>query len=293
MKINTRFFKQIFSLFALVRVQNILLISIAFVLTAKYIFVPETGFWQLLRNINFDILLLASAISIASGYIINSFYDYQKDIINRPEKTLIEHRLNLKNRLYLYFFLNFTAIALASYISWRAALFFSLYIFLIWLYSHKIQHYAFWGNLLYAILSIFPFFAIFLYFKKFDGFIFWHATFLFLLLLNKNIIKNFVNIKGDLAQGYQTLPVKLGDDKAKTILMIVSALQIIPILILKDYPVLGNMKYYFLVFVLLYYPGLILFFRTRKIHQYRHFYNLLKLLLVLGVFSIVLVHRKI
>jgi len=288
---ESRLLKQIFSLFALVRVQNIILLSIAFILTAKYIFVPEKSFCQLLKNPNFDILLIASAISIASGYIINSFYDYNKDLINRPEKTLIEHRLDQKKRLYLYFFLNFSAVILSLFISWRAALFFSVYIFFIWFYSHKIQHYALWGNILYAILSIFPFFAIFLYFKKFNTFIFWHAIFLFLLLLNKNIVKNFVNLKGDLAQGHQTLPVKYGDNKAKLILLSFSFLQLIPIFILKNYEMLGNMKYYFLVFVLLYYPALFLFYRTKKIHRYNKFYNLMKFLLVLGVFGIALVHQ--
>jgi len=292
MKNKSRFIiKQIFSLFALIRLPNILIISIAFVLTAKYIFVPEKNFWQLLTNFNFDLLLLASAVSIASGYIINSFYDYRKDIINRPGITLVEQSLNQKLRLYLYFFLNFSAVLLAGLISWRAALFFSVYIFLIWLYSHKIQHYAFWGNILYAVLSIFPFFAIFLFFKKFDSFIFWHAIFLFLLLLNKNIVKNFVNLKGDLAQGYQTLPVKLGDQKAKWVLFTAGLLQLIPIYLLLKHPTLGYMKYYFLVFVCLYYPGLVLFFRTKKIHQYKYFYSLLKFLLVLGVFSIVLVQQ--
>ena len=291
MKTHTHFYKQIFSLFALVRVQNILLLSIAFVLTAKYIFVPEKSFWDLLTNIKFDFLLLASAVSIASGYIINSFYDYNKDLINRPEITMIEHRLNQKKRLYLYFFLNFLAVLFASFISWRAALFFSVYIFLIWFYSHKIQHYAFWGNILYAVLSIFPFFGVFLYFKKFDAFIFWHAVFLFLLLLNKNIVKNFVNLKGDLAQAHQTLPVKFGDQKAKLILLISALLQLIPVYILAKHALLGNMKYYFWVFILLYYPGLFIFYHTRKISQYKHFYNLLKFLLVLGVFSIVLVKK--
>jgi len=104
MKNYRHFIKQIISLFALVRVQNVLLLSIAFLLTAKYIFAPEESFKQLLRNINFDILLVSTALSIASGYIINSFYDYQKDLINRPGKTLLEQQLALNKRLYFYFF---------------------------------------------------------------------------------------------------------------------------------------------------------------------------------------------
>jgi len=291
MTTKAHFLRQIFSLFALVRVQNVLLLSVAFILTAKYIFVPDESFGQLLSNINFDILLLASAISIASGYIINSFYDYQKDIINRPDKTLIEHQLDLKKRLYLYFFLNFLAVALAGFISWRAALFFSVYIFFIWFYSHKIQRYAFVGNVVYAVLSIFPFFAIFLYFKKFDSFIFLHATFLFLLLLIKGMVKTFINLKGDLVQNHQTLPVKYGEKKAKLLLLFFSFLLLIPIWFLNRYEVLGMMRYYFMIFILLYFIGLFRFVIKQDLKTYKQFYLLIKILLILGVFSVVLVNQ--
>jgi len=293
MKSRKYLIKQIFSLFALVRVQNVFLLSIAFILTAKYIFAPDENFQQLLSHINFDILLVSTTLCIASGYIINSFYDYQKDLINRPEKTIIEQQVDLKKRLYLYFFLNFLAVMLAGFISWRAALFFSVYIFFIWLYSHKIQHYALLGNITATLLSILPFFVIFLYFKKFDHFIFAHAVFLFLLLLIKDIVKNFINLKGDLAQGHQTLPIKLGERKAKNILLGISFLLLLTVVYLHSFPVLGNMKYYFYIFSALYIPGLLIFLKTGTVRVYKYFYGLIKLLLVLGVFSIVFVNKDV
>jgi len=292
MKSRSHLVRQIFSLFALVRVQNVLLLSIAFILTAKYIFAPDESFKQLLSNINFDILLISTTLCIASGYIINSFYDYQKDLINRPEKTLIEQQIDLKKRLYLYFFLNFTAVLLAGLISWRAALFFSVYIFFIWLYSHKIQHYALLGNLTATLLSILPFFVIFLYFKKFDHFIFAHAVFLFLLLLIKDIIKNFINLKGDLAQGHQTLPIKYGENKTKFILLIISILLLFTMIYLNSFSVLGDMKYYFYIFSVVYFTGLTVFLKTDNVKVYKYFYALIKFLLVMGVFSIMLVKKQ-
>ncbi len=284
--------KKIISLFALVRVQNILLLSIAFILTSKYIFVPHQSFYSLITDPYFDILLIASSLCIASGYIINGFYDLKKDMINRPEKTILEQQLNQRKKLYLYFFLNFSAVGLAFFISYRAATFFSVYIFLIWLYSHKIHSFPFWSNITAAILSIFPFFAIFLFYKKFDLFIFWHAVFLFLILFLKELVKNFINIKGDLIQNYQTLPVKYGETKAKILVTAISLLLIIPVMMLWQYPVLHNMKYYFLTFLLIYYPALLIFYRKKDLKTYRYFYLLLKLLIALGVFSIALVNNR-
>jgi len=283
--------RQIISFFALVRVQNILILTIAFVLTAKYIFVPEISFVQLLTQRSFIFLLLASTISISSGYIINSFYDRKKDMINRPGKVLIEQQLDLKKQLYLYFFFNFSAVILAGFISYRAAVFFSAFIFLIWFYSHKIHAKTLVGNLYFAALSIFPFFAIFLYFKKMDWFIFWHAVFLFLILLIKDLVKNFVNIKGDLVENNMTLPIKYGEFKAKLMILFVSLLAMIPVYILTKDTGIGDMKYYFYIFILLYFSGFIFFYRSKTTQNYRYFYTLIKFLLVVGVFSVVLVQK--
>jgi 4-hydroxybenzoate polyprenyltransferase len=286
---NGQILKKLLSLFALVRVQNILLLILAFILTSKYIFAPQRSFYDLITDPYFVVLLLSSTMCIASGYIINSFYDVKKDMINRPGKTILEQQLNRKKKLYLYFLLNFTATGLAFFISIRAVLFFSVFIFLIWLYSHKIHSYLLWSNILAAVLSIFPFFAIFLFYKKFDLFIFWHAVFLFLILFLKELVKNFVNIRGDLVHDYQTLPVKYGEKKAKKLILLISVSLLLPVIMLWKFETLGNMKWYFLIFILIYYPALMIFYRNKDFKTYRFFYVLLKTLIGLGVISIVLV----
>ena len=281
---------QIFSFFALVRVQNIILLSIAFFLTSKYFFAPQDSFWQLLNDHKFIALLLATTISIASGYIINGFYDLKKDMINRPDKTLLELQLSQTKRLYLYFGLNLLSVIIASFISWRAALFFSVYIFLIWFYSHKIQNIVFINNLWMTILSIFPFFGIFLYFKKVNGFILWHASFLFLILLIKNMLKDFINIKGDIVKNKQTLPIIYGEQKAKNIILFISILTFIPVIRLLQYEYIGNMRYYFYFAIFLYATGFIWYYLKPATLQY--FYILVKFLIALGVFAVMLIHSN-
>ena len=279
---------QIFSFFALVRVQNILLLSIAFLLTGKYFFAPDKSFSQLLHDYKFIAILLATTISIASGYIINSFYDVKKDMINRPGKTLIEQQLSQDKRLYLYFGLNLLSVTIAFFISWRAALFFSFYIFLIWFYSHKIQSKIFVNNLWLTFLSIFPFFAIFLYFKKINAFILWHAGFLFLILLVKNMLKDFINLKGDMVENKQTLPIKFGEQNAKKFILIINLLTIIPVIRLLQYDYIGDMSYYFYLSSLFYAVGFLWFyFNTKSAH---YFYLLVKILIAIGVFAIILIN---
>lgn len=279
--------KQIISFFALVRVQNIFLLCIAFFLTTKYFFAPNRSFLALLYDYQFIALLVSTTLTIASGYIVNSFYDIKKDMINRPEKTMLELQLSQQKRLYLYFSLNVLAVIIAGVISWRAALFFSFYIFLIWFYSHKIQYIPLLNNLWLTVLSIFPFFAIFLYFKTFNSFIFWHASFLFLILLVKNLLKDFNNLKGDLVEGKQTMPIILGEQKAKYLILFVSLLTIIPIYHLLQYDDIDYMRYYFYLSMLLYAIGFFIFYFSKSYANW--FYLLVKILLALGVFAIALI----
>src|SRR5690606_36845245 len=111
---------------------------------------------------------------IASGYMINSFYDSEKDLINRPRKTMLDKLVSQRTKLSAYFVLNFLSVIFASYVSFRAVLFFSIYIFFLWFYSHKLKKYPFIGNLTAATLAVVPFFAVFVHYSNFDIIIFVH-----------------------------------------------------------------------------------------------------------------------
>ncbi|MGB0788775.1 MAG: geranylgeranylglycerol-phosphate geranylgeranyltransferase, partial [Marinirhabdus sp.] len=189
-----------FSFFSIVRGYNILVIAIAQYLTSVYILAPQLPLRGVLLDVNLLMLVLASSAAIAGGYIINSFYDSEKDMINRPHKTMLDKLVGQQTNLSGYFVLNFLSVVFASYVSFRAVVFFSSYIFGIWLYSHKLKKYPFIGNLVAAVLSVVPFFAVFIYYRNFDVVIFVHATFLFLLISMRELTKDLENIRGDLAQ---------------------------------------------------------------------------------------------
>lgn len=284
------FILKIFSLFSLVRGYNILIIIIAQYLTSIYILAPHLPIKDVLFDVRLFIIVLSSTFAIAGGYIINSFYDSEKDLINRPQKTMLDRLISQRTKLSVYFILNFLSVIAASYISFKAVLFFSAYIFGIWIYSHKLKKYPFIGNFTASTLAITPFFAVFIYFKNFDKVIFVHATFLFLIISMRELVKDLENIKGDLAQNYHTIPVMYGEKTAKIILSILGLLTAIPLYLLIDTFNIGYMYYYFYSSILL----LILFFvilwvSKNKIH-YVLLHNLLKFIIVAGVFSIVLLN---
>jgi 4-hydroxybenzoate polyprenyltransferase len=120
---------KIVSLFSVVRGYNIPIIVLAQYLSAIFILAPEKRALDILFDFNLFLIVFASAITIASGYIINNFYDSQKDLINRPNKSMLDRLVSQKTKLTVYFTLNFIAALMALIVSWRAFLFFSAYIF--------------------------------------------------------------------------------------------------------------------------------------------------------------------
>ncbi len=148
---------KIVSLFSVVRGYNIPIIVLAQYLSAIFILAPEIRALDILLDFYLFLIVFASAVTIASGYIINNFYDSQKDLINRPNKSMLDRLVSQKTKLTVYFSLNFLAVLMASIVSWRAFLFFSAYIFMIWFYSHKIKKYPIIGNLMSALLAVTPF----------------------------------------------------------------------------------------------------------------------------------------
>jgi len=276
-----------------VRGYNILIMLLAQALSAVFVFAPNKS----LRSIVFDsklwALMFATASVVAGGYIINHFYDRGKDSINRPIKTQIDTYISQRTKLYSYFVLNFIGLGFGLYVSWRAGFFFSTYIFLIWFYSHKLKRYPLTGLFGGALLSILPFFAVFAYYKNISDFIIAHAAFLFFILLIRELIKDLENLKGDMLYNYETIVVKYGEHFTRMLLVLIIILTLLPIYYLLQFPEIGYMKYYFaLVITGLTIVGILVWFGKQKKH-YLFLHNLLKLIIVAGVLSLMLLDTSV
>ena len=223
---------KLIGIFSAVRGYNIVIVCLAQYLAA--IFVLSHKPW---REVIFDnsllMLVIAGALAIAGGYIINGFYDKEKDLINKPTKTMIDHLVSQNTKLTLYFLLNFLSVIVASYVSFRAVIF-------------------------------------------------------FLLILIKEFIKDLQNIKGDLAHNYATIPVVYGESFSKKLITLSVVLCTLPIYVLLNYFSIGNLTY-FLWFMLIYLCIFVcLLWRSKDQKHYALLHNMLKLILVAGIFSVAL-----
>lgn len=278
-----------FSLFSVVRGYNILIIVLAQYLTSVYIFAHDIPAKKVLLDVNLLMLVMASAAVIAAGYIINNFYDSEKDLINRPNKSMLDKLVSQNTKLSFYFVLNFSAIIMASYVSFNPVLFFSAYIFAIWFYSHKLKKLPIIGNIVSALLTIAPFFAIFIYYKNFDSVIFAHASFLFLIIAIRELTKDLENMKGDLALNYRTIPVVYGDKTSKKMITLLILLTTIPLYLLIYKFEIGYMTYYFFLAIFLLITFLLFLWKSSTKIHYVILHNILKVIIVAGIFSILLI----
>lgn len=280
---------KLLSLFSVVRGYNILVITLAQYLASIYILSPDVPLRQVVFDLNLFLIVTASALVIASGYIINNFYDAEKDLINKPTKSMLDRLVSQRFKLTTYFILNFLAVFAASYISFKAVLFFSAYIFGIWFYSHKLKRIPFLGNLVSATLAIAPFFVVFVYYQNFKTVIFVHALFLFLLILAREMIKDLENMAGDMAQNYKTIPIIYGPKVSKFLIGLLIVLTLVPaLLLIKTFDV-GYMYLYFVGCIVLLLLFLVLLGKSKGKRDYVWLHNILKFIIVAGVFSILLI----
>ena len=284
---------KIISMFSVVRGYNIPVIVLAQYLSAIFILAPEKRALEVILDKNLFLIVLLSALTIASGYIINNFYDSKKDLINRPNKSMLDRLVSQKTKLQVYFSVNFIVFLLAFFVSIRAVLFFSTYIFLIWFYSHKLKKIAIIGNLTASLLAVLPFFAILLYFKNFYSVIFAHATFLYLLILIREMIKDLENLKGDLANNYKTIPIVYGENTAKKIITALAFCTVIPVYILIEIYDVGYMDVYFYSCLIVLILFLLSLQKASSKEAFLRLHNLLKFLIVAGVFCIVLINPEV
>jgi|TARA_B110001469_G_C9550857_1_gene273325 4-hydroxybenzoate polyprenyltransferase len=181
-----------------------------------------------------------------------------------------------------------TAFIFASIVSFRAVLFFLLYMFAIWIYSFRVKRFFWLSNLYAALLMILPFWAITLYFKNFDTLVFYHAGYLFFLILARDIIKDLENFKGDWVHRYKTLPIVFDNKSTKWITTLCLLGCLFPNFHIINHP-LGLMFFYYVISPLYLILVLVFLWRANDQKTYLWLHNLIKAWILIGVLSISLI----
>lgn len=231
-----------------------------------------------LRNFVFDYkvhgIILCAVLSISAGSIINQFYDLEKDRIQKPFRTRIQSFLKQKYFLYSYILLNSISLVAAYLLSPRIFVFFLIYQFMMWIYSHRLSKIVVLNNLFFVTLTLYPFFGMLVYYQHFSWLLFFMAGYLFIILLLIDILKDILTVKTDKAFNYNTLSTNFGIKTSTIISVILLILNaILSVIIIDKISERNYLSLYYLlsavVHLLCIYP--LVKFRTKNIVWLRNF----------------------
>ena len=111
------------------------------------------------------------------------------------------------------------------------------------------------------------------------------------MLAHKDVVNEvvLVDIKGDLALDYRTVPVVYGERTTKIMFTVLDLLTIVAAFTLISFFEVGHMYYYFYLSVMLLLILLLLLWRSQGRIHYLWLHNILKFIIVAGVVSILLI----
>ena len=241
------------------RIFLLLLFTFTLYVSTFFLFNQEENLRKFVFDYKVHGIIFCSVLSIAAGGIINRFYDNEKDRVSRPFRTRLQSFLKEKYFLYSYITLNVVTLVISAILSPRILVFFLVYQFLIWFYSHKISKILIVNNLTFVSLSLYPFFGMLVYYQHFSYKIFLMAIFLFLLMLTIDLIKDVLTKNVDKVFGYNTIANVFGKKTSYHIIALVIFLNIlVSSVIVYSYHQLNIFSWYFVIsiffFLLLIFP---------------------------------------
>lgn len=188
-------------------------------------------------------LCFSTVLVAAGGYIINDYFDINIDLVNKPDKMVVDRIINRRWAMAWHTILNMAGVSLGFLVAFQIGQFYLGFIqvictLLLWFYSTSFKRQVLIGNVVISILTALSVVVVGFYEKQiyssfeaimsFEGkklikIIGVYATFAFVLSMVREIVKDMEDMIGDSKDGCRTLPIVWGLKKTKrfTILLMV------------------------------------------------------------------------
>lgn len=222
------------------------LLTFALYVSTFFLFNQDESFRKFVFDFKVHGIIFCTVLTILAGGIINQFYDLEKDHIVKPFRTRVQSFIKQKYFLYAYLALSVISLGVAWMISHNVFVFFVVYQFFMWFYSHKLSRILIVNNLTFVSLTLYPFFGMMVYYETFSKKVFLMAVFLFLILLYIDIVKDTLTKSVDKTFGYTTIPNYFKSRNTKLILTsLLMVTMAVSMKLITKTGVTGFMAYYF------------------------------------------------
>lgn len=314
--------KSLEAFFKLVRWQNLLVIILTMYLIRYNVVAPllEAKAYQLqMPAYLFFVLVMSTVLIAAAGYIINDYFDRKTDLVNRPGRVVVGTVIKRRTAMAMHSVFNVLGFLAGAFVAWRAgawklAIIFVLVQGMLWFYSTSYKRQMLVGNVVISVITaLVPLMAVLFELPMLRAeyeqsllsramnldYIFFivlgFTFFAFTVSMVREIIKDIEDLEGDNAYGCNTLPIAMGVNTAKSVVISFLAIAIVAII----YVFFNWMTdiYSFSYFIaLLVLPMIYLIIKVQKarsVKQYHAASTLAKLIMLAGIFYSFLLHYNI
>ncbi len=242
--------KLVSAFFRLIRLPNLIFIILTQALFYFCIYIP---LYQQHQYKKFLLLMLASVVIAAAGYIINDYFDINIDQVNKPTKNVVDKIINRRWAIFWHSFLSLAGIVATAFAGGSAQWYLVLAnigcVVLLWVYSTSFKRQFLIGNVVISVLTAWTVLILFFAFAepdnafrttdplsiKFFRLAFLYGGFAFIISLIREAVKDMEDIEGDARYNCKTLPVISGVKAAKMYVLIWTVVLIATLAILQLY----------------------------------------------------------
>jgi 4-hydroxybenzoate polyprenyltransferase len=299
---------------SLVRWPNLVFIALTQFLFFYTIVIPskEAFFTEVYLSLPLLVLLVLASVCIAAaGYIINDYFDLNIDLINKPEKLVVEKMIKRRWVIFWHFFLSMVGVALSFFVAiesgiWLLGMANILCVVLLFLYSISFKKKLLSGNILISILTAWVILVICMAEVRVQSSLnsdsiaanqrilrlgILYAGFAFVISLIREAVKDMEDIVGDRKYGCTTMPIVWGIQSTK-IFISTWVVILIAILIALQVYVMPLGWWWSMLYAtgLLIYPlfkSLFMLQKANKSEDYHKVSSIIKLVMLFGILSMV------
>ena len=258
--------------------------------------------------VRFILLVLASLLIAAAGYIINDYFDINIDEVNKPEKMVVDKVISRRWAIAWHFMLSASGIILIVLAvpfaqKWYLILANVLCVALLWFYSTNFKKSLLTGNIVISLLTAWTILIIFFSkvdladafgagdtnHTKFFRLTILYAGFAFIVSLIREAIKDMEDMPGDSKYGCRTMPIVWGVNATKVYTAVWLVVLIAVLVILQVYVL--QFKWWLAVAYsvpAIIFPLIIILVKLRKSVTTKDFHKLstmMKLVMLTGILS--------
>ncbi len=236
----------------LIRAKNLLIIVMTMIGVAFYLMKSNSYQKVDFHYLDYFLLIFSTMIIAAAGNVINDYFDVKADRINKPEKVIIAKFMKPRWAILWHWTFNLVAFLIAVYLSvkYETLIFVFVHLLsinLLWFYSVQLKRKLIISNLIIAFLTaLVPLLSVW-FFKVLNessipfspyreeswstyldySFIYFLAICAFIQNFAREINKDIHDIQGDLVAHVQSLPMKIGKEKAAYLTIILIQIPLI------------------------------------------------------------------